>query len=1002
MKRKITRTLAFLLSFLLLLGTVTPAFATTAPTEAEEQSTIKSTLKPKLTIKVKTDKKIYGIDEEIVFKITVTNIGLGDAERVYVETKSHKHLDLDDDQKTIIFGDLAAGESKTMELYGRYMDETNATLLSNLLLKTVTPLYEFFFTLYATIYIPLFGGSNVSYSEVNFVDEYEGIDKDYGVLAFAKYTTPANETTTEADNSTEPTEPTDPAEPTDPTDPFEVFYTVSFDSNGGSAVDAQSVKENDFAVQPEIPTLEDNVFLGWFTDAECTQSYDFNTPVTTDITLYAKWMKVAIIIYNYNYEGSQEPYCVQQIELGTNTTKPMDPTRDAYYFVTWCVDQEGTTAFDFSTAVTENISLYATWSQTGSDDAEDEEDDEVADSDVFVLSANATEVLTASNTTVLFKVNSTLTVSYFELFMNDVSTGVYLYDDGDDDLHFDDIPLDGCYSGVYSINMAEEGDIEFTAKAMVGENTIVTDPYIIHIYQELTDEQIDVMFDLENSLLALIEDAQLTVESDEESIALLKQEIEALLNTAQEQNIIKDIIYHNSLYMFMWTYVETNVDAGVTLLSETESDSDIKSTDAVGVSSNSQYLSLGNELTYSKGNVIIMNNYPAGHSWNVAYDEYAETLEAAGFDVTRIYSFTVADFKNLQNYDSLILVNSHGQTSNGTKTGIPAICTEEQATAATEEAYSYDLANNNIARVNMKYWIYPGLFEDTYKNDKLSGPIVHLGICRGYANDALVKAIYAAGASAVSGYDATVTTTYDEPMVSLLVERLLLGDSANEAWNYARSNSGVSPNYDTDWQDYATLLCYDGDGDTLYHELLNGKFDSTINLDGNDVTLWKTYGDARTIYKLSGLSPDSSPKMAIISSGFGSMGNETTSCIYQTVLVPEGASNISFKYDVVSEEPMEYVGSIYNDIFSADILTTDGELLQNLTYESVNTSTWYSIDGIDFPGGDSTTYHTRWITVSNACMEEYNGQLVVIRFTVKDAGDSIYDTATLIDSVCIY
>lgn len=141
--------------------------------------------------------------------------------------------------------------------------------------------------------------------------------------------------------------------------------------------------------------------------------------------------------------------------------------------------------------------------------------------------------------------------------------------------------------------------------------------------------------------------------------------------------------------------------------------------------------------------------------------------------------------------------------------------------------------------------------------------------------------------------------------------------------------------------------------------------------------------------------------MAVISSGFGSMNTETTSSIYQTFLVPEGATTLSFSYDVVSEEPHEWVGSKYNDRFVAEILDTDGNLLKQLAYESVNTSTWYAVKGIDFPGGDQTTYHTRWKDYSSDVLKDYQGQLIVIRFTVYDCGDAIYDTAALIDSISV-
>lgn len=64
---------------------------------------------------------------------------------------------------------------------------------------------------------------------------------------------------------------------------------VDFDSNGGSDVQAQDVYDMKHATKPEDPTKEDYVFAGWYTDEELTNAYDFSTPVTQDITLYAKW-----------------------------------------------------------------------------------------------------------------------------------------------------------------------------------------------------------------------------------------------------------------------------------------------------------------------------------------------------------------------------------------------------------------------------------------------------------------------------------------------------------------------------------------------------------------------------------------------------------------------------------------------------------------------------------------------------------------------------------------
>lgn len=72
------------------------------------------------------------------------------------------------------------------------------------------------------------------------------------------------------------------------------YYTVSFDSQGGTNVLSQSVKGGETATAPQSPTRPLHGFEGWYTDPDCTDGneYDFeNTPITEDITLYAKWVK---------------------------------------------------------------------------------------------------------------------------------------------------------------------------------------------------------------------------------------------------------------------------------------------------------------------------------------------------------------------------------------------------------------------------------------------------------------------------------------------------------------------------------------------------------------------------------------------------------------------------------------------------------------------------------------------------------------------------------------
>lgn len=63
-------------------------------------------------------------------------------------------------------------------------------------------------------------------------------------------------------------------------------YVVSFDSNGGNAVDYQTIESGKTATAPQTPTKNGHVFAGWKLNGI---DYDFNTPVTEDIKLVASW-----------------------------------------------------------------------------------------------------------------------------------------------------------------------------------------------------------------------------------------------------------------------------------------------------------------------------------------------------------------------------------------------------------------------------------------------------------------------------------------------------------------------------------------------------------------------------------------------------------------------------------------------------------------------------------------------------------------------------------------
>ena len=125
-------------------------------------------------------------------------------------------------------------------------------------------------------------------------------------------------------------------------------YTVTFQSEGGSEV-ASQIRANTPADQPADPTKEGYTFIGWYNGES---EWNFETPVTADLTLTAKWQINRYTITFDTAGGSEVPSITQ--DYGTAITPPAAPTRTGYTFAGW--DRESPT-----TMPAENITLTARW-----------------------------------------------------------------------------------------------------------------------------------------------------------------------------------------------------------------------------------------------------------------------------------------------------------------------------------------------------------------------------------------------------------------------------------------------------------------------------------------------------------------------------------------------------------------------------------------------------------------------------------------------------------------
>ena len=155
------------------------------------------------------------------------------------------------------------------------------------------------------------------------------------------------------------------------------YYEVTFDTDGGSAVDAQTVKYGEKLAAFDEPTKDGYKFLGWYTEAD--EAFDLTTPITKSMTLTAKWERnTYTIIYHGNGgvkvkgDKTYEQLTSAKLPIGEPTTlKSAEFTRDNYAFLGWSYFENGSVYFKAAeknvlfeeSDIDENgnVHLYAIW-----------------------------------------------------------------------------------------------------------------------------------------------------------------------------------------------------------------------------------------------------------------------------------------------------------------------------------------------------------------------------------------------------------------------------------------------------------------------------------------------------------------------------------------------------------------------------------------------------------------------------------------------------------------
>jgi uncharacterized repeat protein (TIGR02543 family) len=137
-------------------------------------------------------------------------------------------------------------------------------------------------------------------------------------------------------------------------------YTISFNTNGGSAISNVTQNYNTTIASAPSTTQTGYTFCGWYSDVGLTTAVSFPYTILANATLYAKW-NINSYTINFNSNGGT---AVANIIQSYNTTIPsaLSTTKTGYTFAGWYSDAGLTTAVSFPYTMLANATLYAKWS----------------------------------------------------------------------------------------------------------------------------------------------------------------------------------------------------------------------------------------------------------------------------------------------------------------------------------------------------------------------------------------------------------------------------------------------------------------------------------------------------------------------------------------------------------------------------------------------------------------------------------------------------------------
>lgn len=149
---------------------------------------------------------------------------------------------------------------------------------------------------------------------------------------------------------------------------IEKKVTVTFDSNGGTTIEAVEIVKGTKLTKPENPTKKEGIvnfiFVGWFKNEALTEEFDFSKPVEESLTLYAKWQNGSAVAFET--KGGTQIQTQVSNDPTITVNKPTDPEKEGFNFGGWFTTKRGATwaeptPVEFPFTSNGGTTLFAQW-----------------------------------------------------------------------------------------------------------------------------------------------------------------------------------------------------------------------------------------------------------------------------------------------------------------------------------------------------------------------------------------------------------------------------------------------------------------------------------------------------------------------------------------------------------------------------------------------------------------------------------------------------------------